>query len=576
MNDASDPGRPAGESRAATEQASSFDRWLDAFFAAFYRQRPVDATAIGVHDYDGRLPDFSATGVADRLSTAETLLGELSRLPVASLDETRLMDMRLARGVLEMQRWELASSHSYQHDPTVYTGAAAFGLLSLLRYPTRPLEERLEHLRERLLAVPRLFEAARANLSDAPSAWIDRAMADCRGSLALLSDGIADYLDEHGLDRGTLAGPSTVAAAACAELSSFLEHLPRRDATAYACGRDALAMLYREAHALDETPEEAEALAWTRLEEGRAQLADALRACSVNDSHEALALLAARHPPIAGYLERHQEVFSGHQELSDRLGLVTWPPFPVRFVATPTWLDEASRHITVYPYHAPPAFDEVSPIDFLAGVLPLDDLDEAERFLAQRNDSVIKLNHVVHHAGLGHHVQNWYAYHRSPSRVGRIAAVDSAGRTVMLCGATMAEGWASYAVALMEEAGFVDPLERCSLRLGEIRAAARVIVDTRLHGSRWTFDEAVSFLEEEAMMSAAGAHGEVTRISMQPGIGSAYLMGVELIGRLRTRWQAANDAESPDLRPFHDRLLSYGSIPVAMVGRAMFPPSLED
>ena len=195
----------------------------------------------------------------------------------------------------------------------------------------------------------------------------------------------------------------------------------------------------------------------------------------------------------------------------------------------------------VYPYHARPALDDVTEVDFLAGVLPEGDTVAAERFLTQRNDCVIKLNHVVHHAGLGHHVQNWYAYHRSTVRVGRIAAVDSAGRTVMLCAATMAEGWASYVVGLLDEAGFVDPLEQCSERLGELRAAARTIVDTRLHASLWTFDEAAAFLEARAAMDAASARNEVTRISLQPAMGTAYLMGTEQIKRLRAAWQAKQD-----------------------------------
>ncbi len=39
-----------------------FDRWLDDFFASYYRHRPVNATFIGVHDYDANLPDYSETG----------------------------------------------------------------------------------------------------------------------------------------------------------------------------------------------------------------------------------------------------------------------------------------------------------------------------------------------------------------------------------------------------------------------------------------------------------------------------------------------------------------------------------
>ena len=45
----------------------SFDpsvAWLDDFFALYYRTRPVNATFIGVHDYDHLLPDASEEGWA--------------------------------------------------------------------------------------------------------------------------------------------------------------------------------------------------------------------------------------------------------------------------------------------------------------------------------------------------------------------------------------------------------------------------------------------------------------------------------------------------------------------------------
>jgi hypothetical protein len=55
-------------------------QWLDRFFASYYRHRPVNATFIGVHEYDGRLPDFSAAGVGDTLADMQDLLARLADL----------------------------------------------------------------------------------------------------------------------------------------------------------------------------------------------------------------------------------------------------------------------------------------------------------------------------------------------------------------------------------------------------------------------------------------------------------------------------------------------------------------
>jgi hypothetical protein len=48
--------------------APAFAAWLDDLFAAYYRRRPVNATFIGVHDYDDRLPDLSASCVATKVA----------------------------------------------------------------------------------------------------------------------------------------------------------------------------------------------------------------------------------------------------------------------------------------------------------------------------------------------------------------------------------------------------------------------------------------------------------------------------------------------------------------------------
>ena len=109
--------------------------------------------------------------------------------------------------------------------------------------------------------------------------------------------------------------------------------------------------------------------------------------------------------------------------------------------------------------------------------------EEQERRLRATNDSVIKLNHIIHHGGLGHHVQNWHAA-RAASRIGRIAGVDCASRIALSCAGTLVEGWACYATELMDEIGFLTPLESLSETQTRLRMAARAVADVSLHLAR--------------------------------------------------------------------------------------------
>jgi uncharacterized protein (DUF885 family) len=177
------------------------------------------------------------------------------------------------------------------------------------------------------------------------------------------------------------------------------------------------------------------------------------------------------------------------------------------------------------------------------------------------SEATIKLNHVIHHAGLGHHVQNWHAA-RAPSRIGRVAAVDCASRIAMPCGGTMAEGWASYATDLMDEAGFLTPLESYAENHAHARAAARAIVDIELHRGRMSFEEAESFYLARTNMSEGAARAEVTKNSLFPGAALIYFVGSTRIHELRREQEGRLG-----LRGFHDRLLSHGSIPLALMRR---------
>jgi uncharacterized protein (DUF885 family) len=231
--------------------------------------------------------------------------------------------------------------------------------------------------------------------------------------------------------------------------------------------------------------------------------------------------------------------------------LLTWPDYPVRFVPRPAWARAAAPHLYFLAYHSP---------------APFDDLPEVEHIVPPTAaDRAIKLNHVVHHAAIGHHVQNWHAF-RAASRIGRIAAVDCASRIALFCGITMAEGWACYATELMDEIGFFTPPESFAVRHGRLRMAARALADVRLHGGAWTLDDVTAFYRDRGGMTPQAARAEAVKNSLFPGTALAYLVGTDAIHQLRRDLAGRPGFE---LRAFHDRLLAHGSIPVTLAAAAM-------
>ena len=563
--------------------------WLDRFFTSYYAHRPVNATFIGVHGLDHLLPDFSENGAGDTLAEMQSLLRSAERAPAAQIGargteepkerfdtEERtavnwpFLDRRLAEGFLKIQLWEFESQHFHRGNPSLYASEAVFGTMSLFLSDFAPMAERIEAATARLEGVPTLLRQGRENLRRAPSAWTERAVGECTGALAFLDRGIELLIAEASPRTGeplAVAGMRDAAGTAreaFAEYLHFLEsELFLHPSTHYACGEAALSLYLREGHFLDQGPQDLLAYAESELAEASARVNDHPRF-----TPEHLRGLADLHPTIDGYCAAYQEEWDAVRDRSQEHDLLTWPDFPIRYVPRPLWAREAAPYLYFLFYRSPAAYQRPPVHEYL--VTPIDaEMPEAEQeeLLRANNNSVIKLNHVIHHGGIGHHVQNWHAF-RSPSRVGQIAAVDCASRIAMFCGGTMAEGWACYATDLMVEVGGLTPLEAFAEKKGRTRMCARTIVDLRMHLGRMTLGEAVDFYMEHAGMARPGAEAEAVKNSMFPGAAVIYLLGTDAIHSLRKELSARR-GPAFTLRGFHDEFLSYGSIPVSLIAREM-------
>jgi uncharacterized protein (DUF885 family) len=98
--------------------------------------------------------------------------------------------------------------------------------------------------------------------------------------------------------------------------------------------------------------------------------------------------------------------------------------------------------------------------------------------------------------------------------------------------------------------------------------AARALVDVRLHHGVLTLEDAAAFYRNRVGLSPEVAHAEAVKNSMFPGTAMMYLIGTDLIHQAR-RDLALRLGTAFDLRRFHDRFLSYGSVPVSLICRAM-------
>lgn len=547
---------------------SQFTRWLDDFFAWYYRRNPVSATFIGVHAYDDRLPDYAPEATTAAAADIDALLQRYAALPAEPLTLAERLDSAVAVAALEIQRWELGAAQFHAGNPCVYTGEAVFGVISLFLRDYAPIAERAAAAVARMQAIPAFLAQGQANLYAAPAAWVERARRECTGALALLSGGIDRLIADHHLPAVELRAAAATAAAAFSAFEQFLANNITLLDTGYACGPEALDLQIRKAHFLDQSADDIAAYARRVIAECRRELEAGAAAFGAATWQEALDGLADLHPAAEDYYASYGAVWEACRTRVIERDALTWPDYPIRYVPQPAWAREAAPYLYFLFYRAPAAFDQAPIVEYLVTpIAPAMPADEQLRRLRATNTSVIKLNHVVHHGAVGHHVQNWHAY-RAESRIGRMAAVDCASRIALPSGGTMAEGWACYATDLMAELGFLTPLEAYSQHQARMRMATRALVDVELHSGRISLAEAAALYVAEAGMTPAAAHAEAVKNSMFPGAALIYLIGTDQIHDLR-RTLAAQQGERFTLRAFHDRFLSFGSLPVALIARAM-------
>jgi hypothetical protein len=549
---------------------------LDRFFRVYYARRPVTATFTGVHDHDHLLPDWSPEGLDAAVAEMRDLRSALDRAGrIADAEVCRFpehVDLALADAFLEIQIAEHDGPHFYRGNPALWTGEALFSIIALVTRDFAPLPERLEAAAARMRAIPGFLDAARRTLSSAPEGWRAKALQECDAAAILFGR----TLPEWGLspDTGRRRGQSSFVAA-CAParqgFAGFREWLQRDLLPAPAgreqAGRELLTLLLSRGHWCQTPLDDLLSEAREALDAGHDGLARKLRAAGQDSWPAAQAALATLRPTADDYLPRFERTWQRCHDAVLAADLVTWPDRPIRYVSIPPQTRDAAPLLYYLFYRSPAPFDRLPVHDYV--LTPIDDASgaELERRLTAASDSTILLNHVIHHGGLGHHVQNAHAY-QSPSRIGQVAAVDAASRIAMFSGGTLAEGWACYACDLAEEIGLLSPLEQASQQHTRVRVAARAVADLALHTGGMTLDDTARFYETRGLMAPAGARAEAVKNSMFPGAAVMYWLGTRDIHGLRETI-ARREGERFSLKRFHDRFLGYGAIPVPLIARLM-------
>jgi uncharacterized protein (DUF885 family) len=512
-----------------------------------FAEDPASATDAGIHTYDARLADFSAAAQAAQMTQLRRFRNELAALqPSSAASRHEIVDYLLIRADFEGDWWNRSVLRSLQRNPSVYEGECSNGIFSIVKRQFASDDARVRLAIARLRACPRVLQQGEANLTQPIREFAQIASEDIRDGDSLYTTSLDEVArDVSPAEHGQLAAAQRVALTALHAYRAWLDgHMTRFAPGGFAVGRRQYDWYLRRVLLLPFDSSDVATIGRLELardrtletwEEGRdAQLPSPSPAPTFSSKEAFLSYYEASLARLVSFLKTHE--------------IVDIPPYigPFHIVEVPKAL------AATYPggFMNPPSMFSTDPQGFY--FVPDFSASNQSFFVQQARQSVLPL---LGHEGIpGHFMQFTYAYH-NPDFVRHVHGDG-----------VFAEGWAFYGEEMLMREGLYDDdpgARRQVIHLMRHRAT-RVGVDVNLATGAMTLPQAITYFERNAGIDEETARGEATRFAMGPGYAIDYLVGKTQIEMLLG---SVRDREGADfsLRRFHDRLLSYGTVPFSTI-----------
>ncbi len=536
------------------------ERFHDAWLAA----HPLAASRLGIADYDDRMPDESAEGVARRRDEVASALAAARALEAGARGDDAIT-LACVRTAAEGEIDALdAAVVEHTVTPMPYHGPAL-----LLATAAR--------------TVPADVVAAEAYLRrlERAGTWIDQLAARLATGLAKGRVPVGTALDQTiAWTEKVLVPPVPLALQAPdapAGWSGRNNWRERRDRVAAEVVRPALARYLEALRALRPGARPAERCGLVHLPGGEEDYAAAIRTYttlpfSAGDLHETgleeVARLEDRCRAVAaeigiGDLDTLREVLrraAAARHPADALGAardalrraegrvdeVVAPPLPPPCAVTEMPHDVAASGAA--PHYSPPRLDGSRPGTYWFNT---------ERPTAGTGFDLESV--AFHEAVPGHHLQL--------ARTQLLIDLPAIQRQRSV--PVHSEGWALYAEQLAEEIGLYSSTEALlGAGAAALLRAARLVVDTGMHARGWGRGEALAYFVAHVPLPESFLADEIDRYVAMPGQALAYQTGKREILRLRDEARAALGAGF-DLRGFHGAVLGHGFLPLAALRRSV-------
>lgn len=525
------------------------DRFFDEYYFPF---NPSNATAIGIHNYDDKLEDYSRAGVGARVVILKKFEAEFSRQPEST-------DRDLVLNYIRANLLDLETIRSWEKNPDIYSSGISSSAFTIMSRTFAPPDVRLRSLVARERQMPEALATARENFHNPPKIYTEIAIEQLPGIAAFFENDVPLAFQKV-TDAKLLAEFHETNNAVIAALKDY-ETFLRTDVLARSngdfrlgTGNYAKKLAYEEM--VDIPLDRLLQIGYDDLHKNQRWMNEtAAKIDPKKTPQQVLAGLETDHPAPDKLLQDFRDECVKLRDFIIARKIITIPsPVLPILEETPPFM----RALTFASLDPPGPYETVAKEAYFNVTLPEKNWkpERVEDFMRGFNRGTI-LSTAIHEAYPGHYVQFLWLQNSTASRVRKLISANS-----------NVEGWAHYCEQMMLDEGVsADP----RMRLGQLQDAllrdARYIVGIEMHTGKMTMEQGVAFFEKEGFQPHEVADRETKRGTSDPTY-LYYTLGKLQILKLREDYRKMKGARF-SLEEFHDAFMKQGYPPIKIVRRAL-------
>jgi uncharacterized protein (DUF885 family) len=567
------------------EYESVAEEYIRGYLAA----RPLLGTSLGLHEYDGKISDFSRLALDAELSRLRRFDDRLSKFDLTKLSGRQSIDLRILQAAIRKELFQRQELFAFEKDPTVYAKAAPLNVYIQRNFAA--LDDRARSVVAIESQIPNIIIAAKTNLAPVlPRPHVELAIQIARGSADFLRrnltaafEGVKDERIQAEFDDA-----NRKAATALGEYASWLERERLPKATPeFAIGEEKLHRFLADTELVDIPPSKILEMGLAKLKQEQIAFAEAAKQIDPNKSPmEVFREIQKEHAApenlihdVAGNLENIRKFVVSHHliAISSEVRAQVKETPQYRRATSFASMDTPGP----FEKRAPEAYFYVTPVE--NDWSPL----QKEEWLSAFNNYTADLV-AIHEAYPGHYVQFLRLNASGATKVEKIFGTYG-----------FVEGWAHYCEQMMIEQGYGAspapmptaspskrgspsptptplPAEEVQRRAAKYRMAqsdeallrwCRLCVAIKLHTQNMSIEQATQFFRDNCYYEEKPARAEAMRGTVDPGYLNYSLGKLQILKLLKDyKAQQGNDFS---LEKFHNELLNHGMPPIRLLRELM-------